>query len=116
MQDLHDEPALRRMQRQLHHEVEHGIRDANREVIHARIPELHRDRFLQFATVVARLRANYLCAALEVIDGAGDGDPNPEAVANLQGRRRAFEETRDAFEALQRAIERGYLDVVGIDS
>ena len=111
MQDLYDEPALRRLQRQLNHEVEHSIREANREVIHARIPELDRDRFLKLATVVARLRADYLSAALELVGAESEGVPDAAAIAQLRERRQAFEEARDAFDALKHAVERGYLDL-----
>ena len=40
-------------------EIELGIRDANRELIHTRIPELNKDKILDFAVAVGRLRARY---------------------------------------------------------
>jgi len=36
-------------------EIELGIRDANRELIHTRIPELNKDKILDFAVAVGRL-------------------------------------------------------------
>lgn len=94
-----------RQQRKFLHDVEAAIRDANRRIIHAKIPNLDRQSFVAFATRVAELRAAYLEAALAL---AGSGAPPSELLA---ARRVAFEEARDAFAALERAIERGYVDI-----
>ena len=114
MQDLYDEPALRRLQRQLNHEVEHGIKDANRDIIHAQIPALDKERFVSLAVAVARLRAAYLSEALRLTDPEFSQDPPTALIQSLKARREAYEEARAAFEALQRAIERGYLELDGL--
>lgn len=101
-----DSARLRRQQRFLS-EVEMAIRDANRRIIHERIPDLDRQRFVTFATFVARLRADYLAEALAT-ESAPD---QAQAVESLRLRRRAFAEARDAFAALERAVERGYVDI-----
>jgi hypothetical protein len=101
-----DSAQLRKQQRFLH-EVEVAIRDANRRIIHERVPDLDRQRFVTFATFVARLRADYLAEALAVQQAADQA----QAVESLRQRRRAFDEARDAFAALERAVERGYLDI-----
>ncbi len=101
-----DSARLRKQQRFLS-EVEMAIRDANRRIIHERIPDLDRQRFVTFATFVARLRADYLAEAL-----ATESAPDQvQAVESLRLRRRAFAEARDAFAALERAVERGYVDI-----
>ena len=104
-----DSSQLRRQQRFLN-EVEVAIRDANRAIIHERIPGLDRQRFVTFATFVAQLRADYLAAALSIQLAPGE-DARATAVAALRVKRRAFIEGRDAFAALERAVERGYVDI-----
>ena len=94
-----------RTQQKFLQDVEQSIQDANRAVIHQRIPRLDKARFVEFATRVAKLRAEYLEAGLALADG---GDLSLDA---LKLRREAYEEGRDAFAALERAIERGYVDI-----
>ena len=96
-------------------EIEQGIRLANRKSIHKRIPSIDKDNFLDFATTVARLRARYLEAAFKLgVNEQGD-PPDQSQVTELRTRREMFEEARTAFEALREAIEKGYVDVEGID-
>ena len=91
-------------------ETEQGIRMANQEVIHGKIPELDQDRALAFAVCVARLRASYLQAALEVCAGGGE-EPDSGAIESLRRKRELFEEARAAYDALRHAIDVGYIDV-----
>jgi hypothetical protein len=95
-----------RNQQKFLQDVEHAIRDINRTVIHAKIPHLNRETFVALASLVARLRADYLHAALHMANGGGT-----DALDDLARRRVAFEEARAAFAALERAIERGYVDI-----
>jgi hypothetical protein len=90
-------------------EIEHGIQAANREVIHAAVPELNRESFFNLAVSLARLRARYLEVALRIAATADEAVP--ALLGELRARREAFEEGSKAFEALERAIERGYVDV-----
>lgn len=102
-----DDTALLRRQRTFVDEIERSIRAANREILHERIPELGQQSFVRMAHHVAHLRASYLEAAL-----ATEGDPGAAGWAKrLREHREAYEEAREAFEALQRAIERGYVDI-----
>lgn len=91
-------------------EIEQGIRLANREIIHSRIPKLSRDGILQLAIVVGRLRARYLEAALAL--GISESVDHPEAdhIHELRTRREMYEEALKGFDALRHAIERGYID------
>jgi hypothetical protein len=98
-------------QRHFLHEVEKGIREANVAIIHGLIPELGPDSFLRFATVVARLRADYLQAALHLSRAVEQDAARDEALGELRRHREAYEEARAAFDALQRAIEKGYVDM-----
>lgn len=98
-------PQIRAQQAFLE-DVEHAIRETNREIIHAQIPHLDRAKFIEFATYVARLRAEYLSAGLGLIDHK-DG----ATFEALRLRGKAFEEAKAVFLALERAIECGYVDI-----
>ena len=102
-----DDTALLRRQRAFIDDIERNIRAANREILHARIPELDQESFVRLAHHVARLRASYLESAL-----AAEGSSDAASWVNaLRDQRQAYEEAREAFDALQRAIERGYVDI-----
>jgi len=99
------------MQQRFLLEIEQGIREANRETIHERIPPITAENLLPFALSVARLRARYLEAAFKFAEKAS-GDPiNDSEVEDMSRQRRTYEEARDAFEALTHAIERGYVEI-----
>jgi|GEM_PF-317280 len=87
--------------------LEKSVRLVNREIIHKQIPGLTRERFIEFAAAVAKLRADYLHAAmacfLDELDDAAD-------LVALRQKRAVFEEGVKAYEALHRALERGYID------
>lgn len=97
------------VQRQFIEQLEMAVAVANREVIHKQIPNLNRETFQQLAVMVARYRADYLAAAIRLSNSSGANDG--ECLAALKQKRELFEEGRQAFEALERAIERGYVDI-----
>ncbi len=87
--------------------LDKSIRLVNREIIHKQIPGLTRERFIEFAASVAKLRADYLKAAMDCfLDDKADA----EQLEGVQQKRALFEEGVKAYEALHRAIERGYID------
>ena len=91
-------------------EVEQGIRLANNEIIHKVIPPVTSERMLSFAIAVAQLRAQYIEAAFVFADiKTTEGKKPAGAIEELSSCRRQFEEARDAYIALQRAIELGYV-------
>ena len=96
-------------------ELEQGVRLANQEIIHERIPGLDKHTILALAVSVSRLRASYLETVLKV-GAMGHGEPEAGLVKELRAKRQAFEEARDGYEALLRAIEVGYIDVAQIDA
>jgi len=89
--------------------IDKTIYATNRSVIHSRVPNLNQDSFLRLATRVAELRADYLAKALSV--SAAAGRPSQEAIADLRHTREGYEELLKAFDAMERAIERGYADM-----
>lgn len=105
-----NDPGWYRAQKRLLDEVEHGVREANRAVIGQRIHEVTRDSFLRLATVVARLRADYIACALS-LGRDTRGEVTPEEVGRLARLRVAYDEARLSFEALERCVQRGYVDI-----
>ncbi len=93
-------------------ETEHAIRVTNNEVIHKLISPVTSERILTFSVAVAKLRAQYIKAAFKFADAKHpDGEQGATEIDELSLHRRRFEEARDAFIALQRAIELGYMAV-----
>ncbi len=93
-------------------EIAQGIRLSNNEVIHQRISPITSERMLSFALAVAKLRAEYIETAFTFADANyADGAESDAGIDELRLRRGRFEETRDAFIALERAIELGYMVV-----
>ena len=114
MTGSHDDYQHLMEQKRFLGEIEQGIRFANREIIHTRIPELNKDAILSFAVAVGRLRARYLEEAFKIgVNEHGDA-PEQSQIDEIRRRREMFEEARTAFEALRYAIERGYVDVEGL--
>ena len=93
-------------------ETEQAIRITNNEVIHKQVPPITSERMLTFSVAVAKLRAQYIGAAFAFADAKHDDEAAAAAdIDELGSCRRRFEEARDAFIALQRAIELGYMAV-----
>ncbi len=110
MAEQRDDHQYEIAQRRFILELENGIRFANQEIIHKEIPGLTTESILELAVAIARLRAQYLAAAFKL--GSGETEaPGDEIVAALQRKRVAYEEARDAFQALREAIEKGYVDL-----
>ena len=95
-------------QRQFAEQLEMSVAVANREVIHKQIPNLNKETFQQLAVMVARFRADYLEAAIKL---SGLSDCDGPCLDELKKKRELYDEGRAAFEALERAIERGYVDI-----
>ena len=106
MADFSGDPEQLKAYRRFIEEIEMALRAANREIIGKQIPELDKESFFRLAVSVAKLRANYLKAVLGV-----DWEDDGINIAAVQGKRAVYEEASKAFEALERTIERGYIDI-----
>ncbi len=106
MADFTGDPEQQRAYRRFIEEIEMALRAANREIIGKQIPELNKESFFRLAVAVAKLRADYLKAVLG-LDWEEDGID----IATVQSKRTLYEEASKAFEALERTIERGYVDI-----
>ena len=111
MSENSDEREMLRRQQHFLAEIEQGVRTANLDIIHKQIPKLDRDAFLRLAVVVARFRAACVEAALKLARSPAHDPGLSVAVQTLKGHREIYEEARHAFDALHRAIERGYVDI-----
>ena len=90
--------------------MDRTIIEANQSVLRAKLPDINMHTMTRLAVRIAELRAGYLAKALSVAETPGT--PGVEALDELQRHRIAFEELREAFEALERVIERGYTKAV----
>ena len=88
-------------------EIEDAIIKANRQAIQERLGPLRRSRFLELTQQVAKIRADYLHAAFHV----QWSDMQAES-GDLELKRARYEEAVAAYEALERAVERGYIEFV----
>lgn len=91
-------------------ELDAIIISANQQVLRKSLPNLSRDTITRLAVRVAELRGAYLAKALKV--AVAQGAPDTAAITDLHNARLAFDEIREAFEAMERVIERGYLKPV----
>ncbi len=91
--------------------VDKMIREINQEVINPEIPELVTEDLEPVFKLVAKCRAAYLKKLFHVTLAAGKGLPDKENTKELAGLRKTYEEILKATQALETAIERGYLDV-----
>ncbi|MEQ1608879.1 MAG: hypothetical protein ABL956_07945 [Hyphomonadaceae bacterium] len=80
---------------------------ANREVLARVIGHADLNRFQRLAVAAAQTRARWVAAAIALTEKGET--PAPQNVAQLAALRSAYEELTDAYEALRRMVERGYL-------
>lgn len=92
-------------------ELEKIRRDINREVMNPDISELSIDALRPIITMTAEARAAYLQELIEIAR-LSHQSVSREQINKLAQHREAYEELRAAANALEAAIEKGYLDVV----
>ncbi len=94
-------------------EISNRIRELNRNIINPVIPELTLDDLSPVLSMVARARAEYLNKLFDTAAVAQDQNPSSEQVSQLNHLRTTYEELVTGVQALESAIERGYIDVHG---
>jgi hypothetical protein len=98
------------VQRQLRghlEQIDYTAYAANRKVLNSTLAGLDAEKFQRLASAAALARARWTVAALAITDGAQAPTPNQiEGIAHL---RRTYEELTEAYDALRRMVERGYL-------
>lgn len=78
----------------------------NREVLAQGVGAIDPARVQRMALATAQARARWVAEALTMSDAATVG---PEQAQRLSTLRRTYEELSEAYEALRRLVERGYL-------
>ncbi|MEM7467830.1 MAG: hypothetical protein AAF387_13235 [Pseudomonadota bacterium] len=99
--------------RRLHYELEHSIKKINRELISEAAGPLGREDFTQVAQMVACLRARYLTNSLVMAKDCGKACIDTESALALKNHRIAYEEAKAAYDALEHALLRGYIEFDG---
>jgi hypothetical protein len=80
---------------------------ANRETLAKAIGRIDIEKFQRLAVATAQARARWIAVALSTTET--NHAPHPEQGAELATLRQSFEELMEVYEALRRAVERGYL-------
>jgi hypothetical protein len=100
-----DPQAQRRLRGQLEH-IDYTAFASNREVIGAALGHAEAAQFQRLAVAAALARTRWISEALAL---SGPQGLSAEQVARLSQLRGAFEELTEAYEAMRRMVERGYL-------
>ena len=90
--------------------LEQKRRTINQETIRPEVSMSAMDDMEPILTMVAEVRAAYLKALFELANSR-DGMPSAGQIDKLRELRRSYSELVDASNALETAIERGYIDV-----
>ena len=100
-----DPQAQRRMRGNLE-QIDYTAFVSNREVIAQVIGAADAGQFQKLAVAAASARARWVAEAMAM---SAAGAAAPEQVAKLAAMRSAYHELAEAYEALRRMVERGYL-------
>ena len=93
-------------------EIDKTIRELNRSTINPAIPELSLNDLRPVMELVARSRAAYLKELFQIAEMAEPGLPSPDQIKQLRRMRETYDEMVSGAQALETAIQRGYLDVM----
>lgn len=93
-------------------ELEHVMREMNRDTLNSLFGELTTEDVLPIMEMTAKARGNYMDELFSLSKLSKQGQNlNPELVKKLRFSRLIFDELVHAYQALDVAIEHGYLDV-----
>ena len=90
--------------------LEQERRSINRETINPVIQELDLDSLRPIIKMIAEVRAAYIKSLVELAQ-KNDGIPTDDEIKSLTTLRKSFTELVDAANAMETAIERGYINV-----
>lgn len=88
-------------------QIDYAAFAANREVIGKTLGATDMAKFERLAVCAAHARAEWVGAALAVT--AHTHTPSDAEIARLAALRTAYDELAEAYEAMRRMVERGYL-------
>jgi hypothetical protein len=87
-------------------QIDYAAFAANREILAKAVGTADLARFQRMAVATANARARWVAAAIAL---SQKPEASPQEVAQLTTLRCAFEELTEAYDALRRMVERGYL-------
>jgi hypothetical protein len=100
-----DPQAQRRLRGQLE-QIDYTAFAANRAVIGQILQDASAQKFQRLAVATATARARWVSAALALSE---QSDRPPADIVRIAQLRSEYEELAEAYEALRRLVERGYL-------
>lgn len=101
------DPQEQRRLRGLLEQIDYAAYVANRELIGHALSQVDVGAFQKLAVLTAQARARWGAEAVRL---AGSGAPaTADQVARLTAARTAYDELSEAYDALRRMVERGYL-------
>lgn len=101
--DPHEQRQLRGHLEQ----IDYAAFAANLEIVAKVLGSTDLAKFQHLATAAANARARWVASAVTLAE-AGSA-PTPEQIGRVEQARKAFEELAEAYEAMRRMVERGYL-------
>lgn len=103
------DPQEQRRLRGLLEQIDYSTFVANREVIGHVLPGLDTQAFQRLAVLTASARAKWVTEALRQSESGAPA--TVDQIARLTSARTAYEELAEAYEALRRMVERGYVTI-----
>lgn len=101
------DPQEQRRVRGLLEQIDYSAFVANREVIGQMLPGLDAPTFQRLAILTATARGKWVVESLRLSESGAPA--TPDQIARLTSARVAYEELAEAYEALRRMVERGYI-------
>lgn len=100
------DPGAQRQMRGTLEQIDIAAYAANREIIARTLGQTDISAFQRLAVAAAQARATWVAAA---VDASTKLKPTAEDIAELAHLRAAFHELTEAYEAMRRLVERGYV-------
>lgn len=107
--ETHDDPHAQRRTRGLLEQIDYTAYAANKELIGQALGQGDIKKFQRLAVAAAQARAVWIAQALAF--SASGGKLSSGDLAQLHHLRTTFEELTEAYEAMRRLVERGYLQM-----
>ena len=101
------DPQAQRALRAHLEQIDYAAFAANQEVLAKVVGYADLNRFQRLAISAAQARARWVAASIAMTEKPET--PAPQEIATLATLRCAYEELTEAYEALRRMVERGYL-------
>ena len=101
------EPQEQRRLRGLLEQIDYAAYVANRELIGHALSQVDVAAFQKLAVLTAQARARWGAEAVRLAESGAPA--TPDQVARLTAARTAYDELAEAYDALRRMVERGYL-------